>query len=217
MGVKNETLHLKIDQNTIVTERHVKLSDIAKMECTNEAVLRQLKQKQIYMFTDAIDTKRQKNVMRVFSVLKIIKQIHEDYPDLQISNEGEKDFIIEYVPNRNKPKWVDAIKTVLLCVIIFFGAAFTIMAFNNDVSVGDVFTKFYEQVTGVPSNGVTELEICYSIGLAIGITIFFNHVGRKKITSDPTPIQVQMRKYEKDIDTTFIENAERKGHSIDVN
>ncbi len=217
MGVKNETLHLKIDQNTIVTERHVKLSDIAKMECTNEAVLRQLKQKQIYMFTDAIDTKRQKNVMRVFSVLKIIEQIHEDYPDLQISNEGEKDFIIEYVPNRNKPKWVDAIKTVLLCVIIFFGAAFTIMAFNNDVSVGDVFTKFYEQVTGVPSNGVTELEICYSIGLAIGITIFFNHVGRKKITSDPTPIQVQMRKYEKDIDTTFIENAERKGHSIDVN
>lgn len=217
MGVKNETLHLKIDQNTIVTERHVKLSDIAKMECTNEAVLRQLKQKQIYMFTDAIDTKRQKNVMRVFSVLKIIEQIHEDYPDLQISNEGEKDFIIEYVPNRNKPKWVDAIKTVLLCVIIFFGAAFTIMAFNNDVSVGDVFTRFYEQVTGVPSNGVTELEICYSIGLAIGITIFFNHVGRKKITSDPTPIQVQMRKYEKDIDTTFIENAERKGHSIDVN
>ena len=217
MGVKNETLHLKIDQNTIVTERHVKLSDIAKMECTNEAVLRQLKQKQIYMFTDAIDTKRQKNVMRVFSVLKIIEQIHEDYPDLQISNEGEKDFIIEYVPNRNKPKWVDAIKTVLLCVIIFFGAAFTIMAFNNDVSVGDVFTRFYEQVTGVPSNGVTELEICYSIGLAIGITIFFNHVGRKKITSDPTPIQVQMRKYEKDIDTTFIENAERKEHSIDVN
>lgn len=217
MGVKNETLHLKIDQNTIVTERHVKLSDIAKMECTNEAVLRQLKQRQIYMFTDAIDTKRQKNVMRVFSVLKIIEQIHEDYPDLQISNEGEKDFIIEYVPNRNKPKWVDAIKTVLLCVIIFFGAAFTIMAFNNDVSVGDVFTRFYEQVTGVPSNGVTELEICYSIGLAIGITIFFNHVGRKKITSDPTPIQVQMRKYEKDIDTTFIENAERKGHSIDVN
>ncbi len=215
--MKNETLHLKIDQNTIVTDRHVKLSDIAKMECTNEAVLRQLKQKKIYMFTDAIDTKRQKNVMRVFSVLKIIEQIHEDYPDLQISNEGEKNFIVEYVPNRNKPKWVDAAKTVLLCVIIFFGAAFTIMAFNNDVSVGDVFTKFYEQVTGVPSNGVTELEICYSIGLAIGITIFFNHVGRKKITPDPTPIQVQMRKYEKDIDTTFIENAERKGHSIDVN
>ena len=49
------------------------------------------------------------------------------------------------------------------------------------------------------------------------IIIFFNHVGKKKITPDPTPMQVEMRKYETDIDTTFIENAERKGHSIDVN
>ena len=91
------------------------------------------------------------------------------------------------------------------------------MAFNNDVTVGDVFSKFYRQVMGKESSGVTELEICYSIGLAIGITLFFNHVGSKKITPDPTPMQVEMRKYEKDIDTTFIENAERKGHSIDVN
>lgn len=30
----------------------------------------------------------------------------------------------------------------------FFGSAFTIMAFNNDVSVGDVFSKLYFQVTG---------------------------------------------------------------------
>ena len=136
---------------------------------------------------------------------------------MNISNEGEKDFIIEYIPNPRKPKWINALKTAALCVVIFFGAAFTIMAFNNDVSVGDVFSKFYRQVMGKESSGVTELEICYSIGLAIGITLFFNHVGSKKITPDPTPMQVEMRKYEKDIDTTFIENAERKGHSIDVN
>ena len=49
-----------------------------------------------------------------------------------------------------------------------------------------------------------------------GIILFFNHVGRKKITPDPTPIQIEMRKYEKDVDTTFIENAGRGGHSIDV-
>ena len=60
----------------------------------------------------------------------------------------------------------------------FFGAAFTIMAFNNDVSVGDVFSKFYRQVMGKESSGVTELEICYSIGLAIGITLFFQSCGQ---------------------------------------
>lgn len=216
MSEKNETLYLKIDLNTIVFDRHVKLSDIAKMECADSAIVRQLKQKKIYTFPDVISSRKQKNQMKVFSVLKIIELIHEEYPNIDITNEGESDFIIEYIPNPNKPKRINAAKTIFLCIIIFFGAAFTIMAFNNDISVGDVFTKFYEQVMGMPSDGVTELEICYSIGLSIGIIVFFNHVGKKKITPDPTPIQVEMRKYEKDIDTTFIENAERKGHSIDV-
>lgn len=90
------------------------------------------------------------------------------------------------------------------------------MAFNNDIGVNDVFSKLYSQTIGAPSNGVTELEICYSIGLSVGVLLFFNHFGKKKITHDPTPVQVEMRKYEKDIDDTFIETAERGGRSIDV-
>lgn len=216
MGVSNETVYLKIEQNTIVMDRHVTLGDIAKLECANPAIVRQLKQKKIYTFEDAMDEKRQKNVMEVFSVLKIIELIHEEYPNLDVSNEGESDFIIEYIPNPNKPKWLNVLKTTVLCIVIFFGAAFTIMAFNNDIGITDIFSKFYLQVMGTESSGVTELEICYCIGLALGIIIFFNHLGHKKITPDPTPIQVEMRKYEQDIDTTFIENAGRKGHSIDV-
>lgn len=217
MGVKSETLYLKIDQNTIVMDRHVTLGDIAKMECTDASIVRQLKQKKLYTFAEPISSRKQKNQMKVFSILKIIELIHEDYPNVDVSNEGEKDFIIEYIPNPKKPKLINTVKTAVLFIIIFFGAAFSIMAFNNDVAVGDIFAKFYYQVMGTPSDGVTEIEICYSIGLAVGITLFFNHVGKKKITPDPTPMQVEMRKYEKDIDTTFIENAERKGHSIDVN
>ena len=152
----------------------------------------------------------------MFSVLKVIELIHEDYPNLDISNEGESDFIVEYVKSPEKPVWMNCLKTVILCILIFFGAAFTIMAFNNDVGVTDVFAKFYQQITGMESNGITELEICYSIGLAVGIIVFFNHVGHKKITHDPTPIQIEMRKYETDLDTAFINNAERRGHSIDV-
>ena len=63
---------------------------------------------------------------------------------------------------------------------------------------------------------MTEIEICYAIGMPIGIMIFYNHIGRKKVTHDPTPIQVEMRKYEQDVDHTFIENAGREGKSIDV-
>lgn len=118
MGVNSEILYLKIEQNTIVFDRHVVLNDIAKMECTNEAILRQLKQKKIYSFTNQKNEKKRKPD-EGFSVLKIIEQIHEDYPSLTISNEGESDFIIEYIPDPEKPKVMNTIKTVLLCIIIF--------------------------------------------------------------------------------------------------
>lgn len=210
-----DTLYLKIGKNVVVTDRRVTLGDVAKMECTDQAALRQIRQKKLYSFR-AEDDKKKKNTLVVFSVLKVIELIHEDYPNLDISNEGESDFIVEYVKSPEKPVWMNCLKTVILCILIFFGAAFTIMAFNNDVGVTDVFAKFYQQITGMESNGITELEICYSIGLAVGIIVFFNHVGRKKITHDPTPIQIEMRKYETDLDTAFINNAERRGHSVDV-
>lgn len=211
----NQTLYLKIGQDTVVTDRHVKLSDIAKMECTDKALLRQLKQKKIYSFSD-IDTGKRENTLVVFSVLKIIELIHEEYPLLIVNNEGEKDFIVEYKGKPAKSVWISRGKTVLLCILIFFGAAFTIMAFNNDVGVSDIFAKFYYQVTGTESDGFTEIEICYCIGLSVGILVFFNHVGRKKITSDPTPIQIEMCKYESDLFDALIENSGKRGHSIDV-
>jgi stage V sporulation protein AA len=46
--------------------------------------------------------------------------------------------------------------------------------------------------------------------------VFFNHIGKKKITMDPTPIQVELRKYESDVADTLIENASRMGHCEEV-
>lgn len=213
--MSNDTLYIKIDKDILVKKRQVTLQDIAKMECTNQAALRQIKQKKIYTFQDKEKERKNKKQSVVFSILKIIELIHEDYPNLDISNEGEQDFIIEYVP-QEECVWLEYGKAAVLSVIIFFGAAFTIMAFNNDVGITDVFDKFYLQVMGEEKNGISVLEICYCIGLPLGIIVFFNHFGKKKITMDPTPLQVQMRKYADDIDVIFIENAGRKGHNIDV-
>ena len=174
-----------------------------------------MKQMKVYNFHMPANQSKKKMQMQAFSVLKIIELIGQEFPSVEIQNIGEKDFVIEYVP-KEEPKWLLYLKTAVLCVLIFFGSAFTIMTFNNDVGVGEVFADFYQQVMGTESDGFTVLEICYSIGLFLGITVFFNHVGHKKISPDPTPIQVEMRTYEKDVDTTFIENCGRNGTSNDV-
>lgn len=216
MAATPDTLYLKIDRNIVVQSYQVHLQDIASMECTNEAVLRQLKQKKIYTFQEKDTAKQKKHRTQVFSILKIVQMIHEDYPDLEVQNMGETDFIVECNADVVENKLLDNIKAAALCVVMFFGAAFTIMTFNNDVGVAEVFKQLYEQVIGSGSDGVTEIEIFYAVGMPVGILIFYNHIGKKKITADPTPIQVEMRKYEKDVDETFVDNASRGGSSLDV-
>ena len=205
-------IYLKADIHSLVTNEKVYLRDIAKIEGVGEDTLQRIKDIELYEF--GASPKKQ---MAVFSVLKVIELIHKNFPDLDIEPLGEEDFIVEYKGQKTNKVWLEKIKLVAICVITFFGAAFTIMAFNNDISINGVFERFYLQMVGIQKSQVTELEICYSVGIALGILIFFNHVGRKKITPDPTPIQVELRKYENDMNETFIVNASRKGHSEDVN
>lgn len=214
--MNQETLYIKIDQNILLHDYNVTLGDIAKLECKEKSIVRQLKQKKIYSFEKPKGKLKNKKQIQVISIMKVVEWIHEEYPNVEVQNMGEKDFVLEYDPVKEENKIWQGIKTAILCILIFFGAAFTIMAFNNDISIDDAFEKFYMQVMGQKSDGMTELEVFYCIGLPVGILVFFNHLGKKKITPDPTPIQVEMRKYEKDVDTTFIEEAGRDGHSLDV-
>lgn len=135
---------------------------------------------------------------------------------MDIQNLGEQDFIVTYEQQQTAGGLAHALKAASVIVITFIGAAFSIMAFNNDVDTVKLFSQIYKLVTGQKSNGFTILELTYCIGLIIGILIFFNHFGKKKFTVDPTPMEVEMRLYENDIQTTLIETYSRKGKEQDV-
>ena len=48
MNSQQTSLYIKIEKNSMVNDRHVKLSDVARMTGTDEAMIRQLKQMKIY-------------------------------------------------------------------------------------------------------------------------------------------------------------------------
>ena len=105
---------------------------------------------------------------------------------------------------------------MLVTLTTFFGSAFAIMTFNNDSGTPKLFEQIYELLTGMPKQGFTVLEMSYSIGIVVGILVFFNHFGKRKFSVDPTPIEVEMRLYENDIQTTVIAEYARKGQELDV-
>lgn len=102
------------------------------------------------------------------------------------------------------------LKTAVIGLVIFFGSTFSIMAFHNDIGLVELFAQIYEQVLGYEPAHIGGMEIGYSVGLAAGILVFFNHYSLKKRENDPTPLQVEMSKYEQDIEDTVTRIREKE-------
>lgn len=210
MAMKKETIYLKAEQSVEVKQRDVTLGDIVKMECANPIVLPKLKTLKILSIPETGHHRY------VISILKIIACIHEKYPMLEIQSLGEPDIILTYEDQNQENRLVKAVKIISVMAITFVGSAFSIISFHNDVSVTKLFSQIQESLTGSAASGFTILELSYSIGLVIGILVFFNHIGKKRFSVDPTPIEIEMRIYENDIQTTLIQEFDRKGKEMDV-
>lgn len=204
------TLYIKGGKNVELTKRDVTLGDLLSIETTNTEILPKLKTLKVFK----IPQKGEKRF--VVSVLKIIEVIHQEYPGAEIQNLGETDIIITYEDQKTPSKFTHILKTVIIVLITFIGAAFSIMSFNNDANVPKLFDQIYEQLMGQSPSGFTVLEGSYCVGLIVGILTFFNHFGKKKFSVDPTPMEIEMRLYENDIYSTLVDDASRKDQEIDV-
>lgn len=201
-----DTVYLSLKRSAVVLENKVCMKDLGEIYCERKDIQHQIQNLPVQMIKDK-ETK-------VLSATYIIEQIQKAYPGKIILSIGENDIIIS--KRRNKNPWIEALKVIFVSLVLFFGTAFTIIFFHIDVEIEMVFENLYHQMTGQVSDGVTALEISYTLGIAVGILLFFNHMSGKKVTPEPTPIQVQMRDYESKMDQAFIQNVTRKGSEKDA-
>ena len=199
----SDTLYIQTDENMEVHHPHVYLQDIVKLSCSNSKILNRLR----VLPVASLDPKRPGRY--VLSAMDLIREIQKKEPDLEITHIGEPSFIITYQTKPNTSTAWCWCKVIFVCQASFFGAAFSIMTFNNDVDVPALFQQITAQVTGQDGSSFPALAISYSVGIGLGVLFFFNHFGHIKLTDDPTPMQVQMRLYENDVNTTIIEDQER--------
>ena len=199
----SDTLYIQTDENMEVHHPHVYLQDIVKLSCSNSKILNRLR----VLPVASLDPKRPGRY--VLSAMDLIREIQKKEPDPEITYIGEPSFIITYQTKPNTSTAWCWCKVIFVCLASFFGAAFSIMTFNNDVDVPALFRQITAQVTGQDGSSFPALAISYSVGIGLGVLFFFNHFGHIKLTDDPAPMQVQMRGYENDVNTTIIEDQER--------
>lgn len=206
----SDTLYIKMGQSVELTHSDVTVGDVVKLECKNQNVVNKLKP--IKILSDQTNGKQR----YIVSIMKIIEIVDETFQNVDVENLGETECVVEFKKAQPTKNIWDIIKVILICFILFFGAGFSIMSFNNDISLDEMFEHICELIGGSKSQGKGILAICYSLGLGIGIITFYNHFGAKKLSNDPTPIEVEMRKYEQDINITLIDGHNRQDGQLDV-
>jgi stage V sporulation protein AA len=84
------------------------------------------------------------------------------------------------------------------------------MNFHEDVSMQTVHQKLFHLLTGIEDQKPLTIQIPYSIGLGLGMTLFFNHFFKKRINDEPSPLEVEMFNYQQSLDQYVIMNENKE-------
>lgn len=196
-------VYISLKEKVKINNSTVKMIDISDIYCDDDNVAKEIEKLEILHFNKVPNR-------AIVSITDILRIIDDNIRGVEVVNYHNTNVIVEYAKEKKKMSpFFEFIKIVFVCMVVFFGAAFAIMSFNEDVSTRNLFGNVYELFTGKESNGKTIIEACYSFGLGLGIVVLYGHFWKLKLTNDPTPIEVEMNKYEKDIDATIISKADK--------
>lgn len=145
----------------------------------------------------------------LIDLLMVIPRIQELLPtaDIEPIGEGKTIVQIESPVEARKPSMA---LFMLVWLLLFFGSALTIMNFHADVSMQEVQIRIVEMLTGHRDEHPYAFQVAYSLGIGFGMVIFFNHLFKKKWNEEPTPLEVEMYLYQKNIDHYVVNEEYRK-------
>lgn len=146
----------------------------------------------------------------LIDMLQVVKAIREAEPGLTIETFGEPHVLLEIAPGGEvKPRiWL----LVLAWILLFFGSGMAMMNFHADVNMPAVQRRITELITGGKTIHPWLFQIPYSIGVGLGMLLFFNRLLRKRLNDEPNPLEVEMFMYQESVNHFVITEEYRKKH-----
>ena len=176
----------------------VKLGDVAQL-AGDSSVVELLQNEIVYKITAHDKTHV------VIDVMKVIEIIQQKASHVQINLLGSGQTLVEIIYEKeDTPNFFG-----LVWLLLFIGAALAIIYFHEDVSMQQVHQRLYYMITGEFNAQPLLFQIPYSLGLGLGMVLFFNHVFQKRINEEPSPLEVEMFQYQQSLDQYVIVNENK--------
>lgn len=143
----------------------------------------------------------------IIDIMQVIQKLKNIYPELSLEVQGSAQIIVEVDNPRRTP---NTLLVALVWVILFIGSGLAIMNFHTDVSMLQVHQRIYYLLTGKVNNQPLLLQIPYSIGVGLGMVLFFNHIFRRRINEEPSPLEVELFLYQQSLDQYYIQHENKE-------
>lgn len=188
-----------VKKASLKEQKDVYIKDISEVYAP-ENILKRVKNIKV------LEIKDNESKNHLISIIDIINAIDKAMPGHTINNVGEIDTVVEYsATKKEENKIFQNLKVFFVTIILLAGSSTAIMSFHSDAQISKVLENYYYIFFNERIENPLLLDLPYSIGLALGIIVFFNHFSGKKITSDPTPIEVEMSTYEASVTDNIID------------
>jgi stage V sporulation protein AA len=197
----DKVIYLRMRQRVqVLQHQKVTIGDVAQIVASDE------KEREIKKYIIHEVTPEDKHLI-VIDVMRVIGTIQKNNQEIDVQTIGPAQSILEI---QMKQKTLAPVYFVLVWLLLFTGSALAIMNFHEDVSMQLVHQKIYYMITGHYKEQPLLLQVPYSFGLGLGMILFFNHLFRKRLNEEPSPLEVEMFNYQQDLDQYVIvhENKE---------
>ncbi|MGG2014219.1 stage V sporulation protein AA [Bacillus sp. S10(2024)] len=196
-----QTIYVKMRNRLQVSPAYeIKIGDVAQV-VGESRIVDEIKRQVIYKIT-----KKDKTHV-VIDVMKVIQSIRQYSSSLEINLLGSAQTIVEIVYEK---KQVNPVFFGMVWLLLFVGAALAIIYFHEDVSMQQVHQRLYYMITGESNKKPLLFQIPYSLGLGLGMILFFNHVFQKRINEEPSPLEVEMFQYQQSLDQYVMMNENKE-------
>lgn len=142
--------------------------------------------------------------------ISIISFVKKNMHNIDLVVMGATDIAVNFTYRGANEDRYKILRVVLVCFLLFIGSITAIVNFHSDVDMKQAHKVIYRVITGIETDKLLLIQIPYSLGIGVGMSVFFNHVFGRKINKEPTPLEMEVYAYQRNVDE-YIKNNSTEG------
>lgn len=134
----------------------------------------------------------------VIHIGEVIEALKKEIPDIHMNFLKSDDVVIYF--DKGKKDSIKYVRVFLVSIVVLMGSIMGIMNFHADVNMDKSQSKMVELLTGDTTKYLPYFQIPYSIGIGVGVALFFNKFIPNYSKHEPSPMDLRMVSLNKEIE-----------------